>query len=119
MSQMLCIDDFEKFALENLPKQAKDYYKSGANHEYTLKENRKAFMKWKIRPRFLRDVKYRDLSTTILGEKISMPICVSPTAMQRMAHPLRELANVKGELGLKYLILINFPIIKHVKVKKQ
>lgn len=43
------------------------------------------------------DVSKRDLSTTILGEKISMPIGVSPSAMQKMAHPDGEAANVRGE----------------------
>lgn len=37
-----------------------------------------------------------DLRTTVLGNEISMPIGISATAMQRMAHPDGELANVKG-----------------------
>ncbi len=96
MSNMLNIDDFEKYALEHLSKPVRDYYRSGANDEQTLKENRNAFSRLRIRPRFLRDVNKRDLSTTILGNLVSMPICASPSAMQRMAHPLGEIANVKG-----------------------
>lgn len=38
----------------------------------------------------------RDLSTTVQGYKIPMPIGVAPTAMQRLAHPEGEIANVKG-----------------------
>lgn len=41
----------------------------------------------RFRPRILIDVTHIDLSTTVLGFKISMPIMVAPTAMQRMAHP--------------------------------
>jgi hypothetical protein len=41
----------------------------------------------RFRPRILIDVTSVDLSTTVLGFKISMPIMVAPTAMQRMAHP--------------------------------
>ena len=48
----------------------------------------------------LRDVSKRDISTTILGEKISMPLGVSPTAFQRMAHPDGECGNVKGKLEM-------------------
>ena len=52
--------------------------------------------RYKFRPRFLRDVSNRDLSTTILGHQIAFPVCISPTAMNRMAHPDGELASAKG-----------------------
>ncbi len=52
----------------------------------------------KLRPRLLRDVSIIDMSTTILGEKIDFPICVAPTAMQKMAHPDGEIATAKGSL---------------------
>lgn len=41
----------------------------------------------RFRPRILVDVSNIDISTTILGYKIAMPIMVAPTAMQKMAHP--------------------------------
>jgi isopentenyl diphosphate isomerase/L-lactate dehydrogenase-like FMN-dependent dehydrogenase len=44
------------------------------------------------------DVTSVDLSTTVLGFKISMPIMVAPTAMQRMAHP-------EGMSIITYLLL--------------
>lgn len=44
----------------------------------------------------LRDVTRRSMATAALGEPVSVPFGVSPTAMQRMAHPDGELANVKG-----------------------
>jgi len=40
-----------------------------------------------FRPRILIDVSKIDMTTTVLGFKISMPIMVAPTAMQKMAHP--------------------------------
>ena len=47
-------------------------------------------------PRMMIDVSRRNLSTTILGRKISMPIGISPTAMQRMAHADGECAAAKA-----------------------
>lgn len=44
----------------------------------------------------LRNVAEIDLSTSVLGQKVSMPICVGATAMQRMAHVDGELATVRG-----------------------
>ncbi|XP_078363371.1 2-Hydroxyacid oxidase 1-like isoform X2 [Oculina patagonica] len=44
----------------------------------------------------LRNVAEQDISVTVLGQKLSMPICVSPTAFQAMAHPHGELATVRA-----------------------
>lgn len=41
----------------------------------------------RFRPRILIDVSKIDISTTVLGFKISMPIMIAPTAFQKMAHP--------------------------------
>ena len=42
------------------------------------------------------DVSGRNLRTKILGHEISMPIGISPTAMQKMAHPEGECASAKA-----------------------
>ncbi|XP_054282740.1 uncharacterized protein LOC128999963 [Macrosteles quadrilineatus] len=96
-----CVDDFETFALSTLPKPAADYYSSGAEHGHTLGLNREAFRRLRIRPRMLIDMTGLTMSTTVLGERVSLPIGIAPTAMQKMAHPLGECANAKaaGALG--------------------
>nr|GMD36697.1 peroxisomal (S)-2-hydroxy-acid oxidase GLO1 isoform X2 [Ipomoea batatas] len=45
------------------------------------------FYEYRFRPRILIDVSKIDMSTTVLGFKISMPIMIAPVAMQKMAHP--------------------------------
>nr|XP_023025404.1 hydroxyacid oxidase 1 [Leptinotarsa decemlineata] len=100
MSNLVSIKEFEEHAYRVLPRNTLDYYRSGAGQQLTLKQNREAFSRYKIRPRFLRNVEHRDLSTTVLGERISMPIGISPTAMQRMAHPDGECANVQAAQAL-------------------
>ncbi|KZC06632.1 Peroxisomal (S)-2-hydroxy-acid oxidase GLO5 [Dufourea novaeangliae] len=99
MNQFVCVEDYEIHAQKNLPPTVRDYYNSGAGEQFSLKLNTEAFRKFRIRPRFLRDVSKRDISTTILGEKISMPLGVAPTAMQRMAHPDGECANARAAEG--------------------
>ena len=47
-------------------------------------------------PRMMIDVSKRNLTTLALGSKVSMPIGISPTAMQRMAHPDGECASAKA-----------------------
>lgn len=94
---LLTVQDYEELALETLDKKAADYYRSGSDQQCTLSRNRTAFDEFLIRPRFLnRDVSQRNLSTTFLGQHVSMPIAVAPTAMQKMAHPEGELGTAKG-----------------------
>ncbi|CAL4061526.1 unnamed protein product, partial [Meganyctiphanes norvegica] len=93
---LLCIEDYEAEAARRLPRAPLDYYRSGATSEITLKENKQAILSWYIRPRFLRDVTQHNMSTTILGHKVSVPFGVAPTAMQRMAHPDGECANARA-----------------------
>lgn len=95
-SRLICVDDFEREARAALPRNALDYYRSGADEEFTLGLNKEALRKLRIRPRMLRDVTTRSLRSSALGSPVSVPFGVSPTAMQRMAHPDGELANVKA-----------------------
>ncbi|XP_056158629.1 glycolate oxidase-like isoform X2 [Syzygium oleosum] len=50
----------------------------------------------RFRPRILVDVSHIDMTTTVLGFKISMPIMIAPTAMQKMAHPDGEYATARA-----------------------
>ena len=88
--------DLEHAAKEKLPQTAYDYFAGGAWDEETLRENRAAFERLKVHYRVLVDVSKRDLSTTILGQKISMPILFAPTAFHKLAHPDGELATVRA-----------------------
>ena len=45
------------------------------------------------------DVSNRNMKTTVLGNEISMPIGIAPTAMQRMAHQDGECATAKAAQG--------------------
>ncbi len=90
------IFDFETAAHTKLPKVAYDYYASGASDEITLRENHAAYERIKLKPRVLRDISKRDLTTTLLGQTISMPILVAPTAFHRMAHPEGEVATARA-----------------------
>ncbi|CAH8348518.1 unnamed protein product [Eruca vesicaria subsp. sativa] len=90
------VTEYEAIAKEKLPKMVYDYYASGAEDQWTLQENRNAFARILFRPRILIDVSQIDMTTTILGFKISMPIMVAPTAMQKMAHPEGEYATARA-----------------------
>ncbi|XP_062559277.1 uncharacterized protein LOC134224054 [Armigeres subalbatus] len=90
------VKDYEKRAFEIIPRNALDYYRSGAGDELSLRLNRSCFDRLRIRPRVLRSAEQRDLSVSLFGDRFSMPIGIAPTAMQRMAHPDGEVANAKA-----------------------
>jgi len=94
--ELINLYDFEAIARAKLSRMAFDYYSSGAHDEITLRENHAAYDRIKLRYRVLRDISQRDLSATVLKQRISMPILVAPTAFQRMAHPDGEVATARA-----------------------
>jgi 4-hydroxymandelate oxidase len=100
MNRPLDLFDYETLAPQHLSPMAWDYYASGAGDEVTLKENREAFDRLKLRPRMLVDVSQRTLQTQVLGQLLSAPILVAPMAFQCLAHPEGEMATAKAAAAL-------------------
>ena len=90
------LGEFEGAARGTLAREAYDYYAGGANDEITLRRNREAYGEIALHYPVLRDVSARDTSTTILGEKISFPVMVAPTAFHRMACAEGECATARA-----------------------
>ncbi|OXU29923.1 hypothetical protein TSAR_004386 [Trichomalopsis sarcophagae] len=101
------LDEFENHAVSVLPPSIRDYYVNGAGEGHTLKINREAFRRLRIRPRLLRNVSNRDVSTTVLGQKVSMPLGVSPTGKQRLAHPSAECATAKATESAETVFILS------------
>src|SRR4029077_4050275 len=57
-------------------------------------------------PRMLVDVSVRHMSTTVLGEPVSMPILIAPTALPRLAHSEGEIATTRAAGAAKTLITL-------------
>ncbi|CAI0548490.1 unnamed protein product [Linum tenue] len=74
MEEITNVMEYEEIARQKLPKMVYDYYASGAEDQWTLKENRNAFSRILFRPRILVDVSNIDMTTTVLGFKISMTL---------------------------------------------
>jgi 4-hydroxymandelate oxidase len=94
--EILNLHELEAIARARLPQMAWDYYASGADDERCVRRNCEAYDRIALHYRVLVDVATRDLSTTVLGERLAMPIAVAPTAFHRLAHRDGELASVRG-----------------------
>ena len=79
-------EDFRKLAKKNLPSPIFHYIDGGADDESTLKRNTESFSKCDLIPNILASVGEPDLSVEVFGQKIKMPLFLSPTAMQRLYH---------------------------------
>ena len=89
-------EDFRKLAKKKLPSPIFHYIDGGADDEITLKRNTNSFDDCDLIPDILRSVGEPDLSTTVFGRKIDMPIFLSPTAMQSLYHPDGDKASARA-----------------------
>ncbi len=89
-------EDFRKLAKKNLPAPIFHYIDGGSDDESTLKRNTESFSKCDLVPNILASVGQPDLSTKVLGQKIDMPLFLSPVAMQRLFHHEGDKASAKA-----------------------
>lgn len=81
------------------------YVRSGAGGEQTLRNNRAAFEKYSIIPRFLNNVSNIDTSIELFGKTYPTPLLFAPVGMNKMAHEDGELAVVRAadDLEIPYI----------------
>ena len=99
--------DFEAIAKERLPKEEYDYIAGGATDEISVDRNRRAFASWALRPRVLRNVSKLDLSTTVLGTKISLPVLIAPCGGHQKAHPEGEFATYRAAAAVGTILAVS------------
>ncbi len=89
-------NDFRKLAKKKLPEPIFHYIDGGADDEVTLNRNTDSFNECDLVPNILTNVGKPDLSTTIFGRKIDMPLFLSPTAMQSLYVPEGDKASASA-----------------------
>jgi L-lactate dehydrogenase (cytochrome) len=86
MRIMTCIEDLRRVARRKVPRAFFDYAEAGSYAQETLRANREDLEHIKLRQRVLVDVSQRDLTTTILGERVSLPLALAPIGLCGMQH---------------------------------
>jgi L-lactate dehydrogenase (cytochrome) len=84
--------DFRRLAKRRLPRPIFDYIDGAAEDEMTHRRNTQAFETCDLVPNVLRGVENIDLSVTVMGQKLALPVYCSPTALQRLFHHQGERA---------------------------
>ena len=86
------VKDFRKLAKKKLPGPIFHYIDGGSDDEVTYRRNTTSFENCDLIPDVLSGVNKVDMSTTVMGQKIDMPLYCAPTALQRLFHPDGEMA---------------------------
>ncbi len=84
--ELVNVADIKALAEATLPKATFDYITTGSADQLTLHENTEAFQRLRVYPPLMKGVSSADLSTTVLGRKINLPVMLAPVAAQRMYH---------------------------------
>jgi L-lactate dehydrogenase (cytochrome) len=104
MTPITCIEDLRQLARRRVPRAFFQYVDSGSYAEETLRANRADMERIKLRQRVLVDVDRRDLSTTMVGQKVSLPIALAPVGLCGMQHGNGEIlaAQAASEAGIPF-----------------
>jgi len=85
--------DFRNLAQKRLPSPIFHYIDGAADDEVTYRRNTEAYDQCDLVPNVLTGIEKVDMSTTVMGQKLELPIYCAPTALQRLFHP-------DGEIGV-------------------
>jgi L-lactate dehydrogenase (cytochrome) len=91
--------DFRRLAQHRLPGPLFNYIDGAADDEVTYRRNTAAFGSCDLVPNVLRGVKDIDLSVTVMGQRLALPVYCSPTALQRLFHHTGEYATAAAASG--------------------
>jgi L-lactate dehydrogenase (cytochrome) len=78
--------DFRRLAQRRLPGPIFNYIDGAADDEVTYRQNTASFDRCDLVPNVLRGVGEVDLSVSVMGQKLALPVYCSPTALQRLFH---------------------------------
>jgi len=106
LSKAVSIGDLRELAFRRVPKIVFNYIDGGAEGEWTLRENRRAFDEVTFRPRQAVAIPACDLRTRVLGMELSMPLLLAPVGYLRVMHPEGEIgaARAAGRAGVGIIL---------------
>jgi len=106
LSRAVNIEDLRELARRRVPRIVFNYIDGGADDEWTLRENRRAFETITFRPHQAIAVPSCDLRTRVLGMELSMPVLLAPVGYLRVMHPGGEIdaARAAGRAGVGLIL---------------
>lgn len=96
MAAITTIEDLQKLARRRVPRMFYDYADSGAWTESTYRDNEDAFARVKLRQRVAVNIDNRSVSSTMIGQDVSMPVALAPVGLTGMQHADGEIASARA-----------------------
>ena len=93
---IVCLKDLERHASRTLPAGHWGYISTGSGAGVTQLRNESNFRDFLLRPRVLCPVGTPDLTTSLLGQKVSMPVCVGAFGWNGLANERAEVATASA-----------------------
>jgi L-lactate dehydrogenase (cytochrome) len=90
------IEDLRRISRRRIPRALFDYIDRGSYDEVTLAANSNDLRALRFRQRVLNDVSKLSLTTTMLGENVSMPVAIAPTGMMGLVHGDGEILTARA-----------------------
>ena len=106
MTVITNIEDLRRIAKRRVPRMFYDYADSGSWTEGTYRANESDFQKIKLRQRILVNMEHRSTATTMIGQKVAMPVAIAPTGLTGMQHPDGEIlaARAAKQFGIPFTL---------------
>ncbi|TSA87500.1 alpha-hydroxy-acid oxidizing protein [Deinococcus detaillensis] len=97
----------EAAAKSRLAPSTLSYYDGGANDELTVAANRASYAKLALLPRVMVDISEIDLTTSVLGTPLKLPVGIAPSALHGLAHPDAECATARAAASMGSLMTLS------------
>ena len=106
MTVITTIEDLRILAQKRVPRMFYDYADSGSWTESTYRANSADFQTIKLRQRVAVNIENRSTATTMVGQKVAMPVAIAPTGLTGMQHADGEIkaANAARKFGIPFTL---------------
>lgn len=92
----VCLADYEPLAKAKMSAMSWEFVTAGAGDEITVRWNKEAYQRIRLKPHVLVDASQLDTCVTLFGQEHTFPILLAPTSAQILTHPQGELATARG-----------------------
>jgi 4-hydroxymandelate oxidase len=107
LADLVCLTDFEPPAQAKMSRMAWEFIAAAAADENTLRWNREAYQRLRLRPQVLQDVSQLETSITLFGQQHAFPILLAPTSNHKLFNPEGELATARGAAAAGATLVIS------------
>ena len=106
MPVITTIEDLRVLAEKRVPRMFYDYADSGSYTESTYRANESQFGRIKLRQRVAVNMEGRSTASTMVGQKVAMPVAIAPTGLTGMQHADGEIlaARAAREFGIPFTL---------------